>query len=358
MINLLTGGPGAGKTCFIVGEIKAYVAAGRPVFQHGIPELTLPHTRVYCRDSLCTVCGTRPEDALYADEWPSFLPNGAVLIVDEVQKIWRPRSSKSRDIPLGLAALETSRHRGVDMWFMTQSPSLLDVHARRMVTRHLHIRNQFGGRRLFEWPETQVDINKTFTAKDNKPYTLNKAHFGLYKSADIHTVQKRSIPRKFILIAVALVLMVGFVGYRFSTNGIFSGGEVVTDSPSLVASGQGEEEGGNSARGRASPPPVSSSGGFFQGSELVASDPFDRVAVDPLLPESAPAYSHLVEVVDYPRIAGCARNASKGTCNCYLQSYPLTRVAVSGQFCVNYLDNPPFNPYVVHGGSVNGSLGR
>jgi len=372
MITLITGGPGSGKTLHVMSLLwkndppffswweklldilyirKLPTPERRLVYQHGIPGLKLPHVRVYCRDSRCTVCeGDKGPDPKYVDEFPRWLPKGAMLVVDEVQKVWRPRGAKSIDIPEALQALETSRHMGWDLIFMTQSPSLLDVHARRMVTAHFHIRAGFGGRRMFEWPETQVDVKKTFTAKANHPYFLNKKYYDYYKSADIHTKQTRKVPLKFILIFGSMAVSVVVVGSMIANRGVL--GTAVDPVPEVVSNDQGEP------RAVAAPRITdviygNSQSGNFGG---IPVNYFDRVAADVQYPESAPAYSDVVEIVDYPRISGCMHSRTTNVCNCYLQSFPVTRAPVPQSFCMEYIANPPFNPYVIHASGSGTSL--
>ena len=71
MITLITGVPGSGKTCYVIDFIQQALKESRPVFVHGIPELKLDHTPVYCRALSCKVCEeTRPAagEILLAEE--------------------------------------------------------------------------------------------------------------------------------------------------------------------------------------------------------------------------------------------------------------------------------------------------
>lgn len=59
------------------------------------------------------------------------------------------------------------------------------------------------------------------------------------------------------------------------------------------------------------------------------------------IPESAPAYSELVKVTDYPHIMGCVKTPD--FCRCYTTQG--TRYATTDQFCGEYLKGNYFDPY-------------
>ncbi|MBK6279115.1 MAG: hypothetical protein IPF57_13690 [Gammaproteobacteria bacterium] len=92
MITLITGTPGAGKTAWIVAELLKI--QGRALYVDGIPELQISH-----------------EVAGPLDDWMTWAPDGALIVVDECQRIWRPRGTGSK-VPESVSALETHRHRG------------------------------------------------------------------------------------------------------------------------------------------------------------------------------------------------------------------------------------------------------
>lgn len=194
MITLLTGVPGAGKTATLVEWLRT-LYTDRPLYVHGLEGLKLDHT------------------PLDASRWHQDVPDGAIVVIDEVQDVWRPRGPGHAPSD-AVKALETHRHRGIDFFVTTQKPNLVDANVRGLVGRHVHIRDTgWLGRWQYEWPECSENIAwKTCAVK--KRFKLPKKAFELYKSSSMHTtVQKsRSLMPLIALglcIAVAvLVLMV------------------------------------------------------------------------------------------------------------------------------------------------------
>ena len=340
MINLITGGPGSGKTCYLIGELLKYEEEGRNLYVHGVPGLTIKHERIYCESPFCTVCEDKPlQGARLASDWPDYVGANDVVVLDDVQHIWRPRGGQGRssEVPRSLAGLETARHLGADFWLVTQSPSLVDIHARRMVTRHIHIKySSVFGRVKYEWAECQTDPQQSWTGDTVKgTYTLDKKHFKYYKSADLHTVQDRKKPLSFYAYGVAFLMVPLAIWWAFSSFGDM--GEI-SDEDTLVASNE-------FVSFSDSLPDIDrgySRSTFFPDSSR--GDIYDRAPEVDYRPESAPAYRHLVEIKDYPRLAGCVYTESTNHCQCYTQQ--ATRVQVSYDYCRNFVSNPPFNPYL------------
>lgn len=341
MINMITGGPGSGKTCFLIGELLKAEKEGRRLFVHGVPGLTLKHERIYCESQFCTVCEDKPaENARLAIDWPDYVGANDVVVLDEVQHIWRPRGSKAggAEVPRSLAGLETARHLGADFWLVTQSPSLVDIHARRMVTRHIHIKySAVFGRVKYEWPECQTDPSMSWTGDTVKgTYRLEKSHFDLYKSADLHTVQDRKKPLTLYLFAAGILTIP--IAIYFAVGAFSSFGEINNESEFVASSTE-------------SAAPINPVANFSRQytrtgflSEQDAPDIFDRLPSERNKPESAPAYRDLVQIKDYPRLSACVYTPSTQLCQCYTQQ--ATRVSTDYQFCRSFVSNPPFNPYL------------
>lgn len=108
MITLITGTPGAGKTAWTVQEITR-LPSQRKLFIHGIPELKIAHEPIYCLSELCDHCRehthivTSPDGqetleaintpgipVFLVETWPDWVTDGSLVIIDEVQRIWRP----------------------------------------------------------------------------------------------------------------------------------------------------------------------------------------------------------------------------------------------------------------------------
>lgn len=211
MIILITGQPGSGKTALAV-DMLAHDATftGRPLFVGGVPDLTIDHEPVP-PVAEWTELRTAPEDETLKLAYFTF-PAKSVIVVDEAQRIYRPRSTGSK-VPPEVQAFETHRHTGVDFILLTQHPGLLDANIRKLVGKHIHIAVTPFGRYRYEWtkcadPESRAE--RDIAARSR--YTLPKRAFSLYKSSELHTKIKARIPM-YAWVFLAAVLAVGAMSY-------------------------------------------------------------------------------------------------------------------------------------------------
>lgn len=316
MITLITGTPGAGKTLYAVSELLGGEYAGRPLYVDGIPDLLLDH-----------------EVTEESATWHEWIPEGkdAVLVVDECQRVWRPRSF-GKNVPEGVAAMETHRHMGVDIVLITQHPNLLDANIRRLVGRHIHVRRLWGFNRtmVYEW-DGATDPQRTSTAV-SRSWTYPKKAFTWYKSATAHTARKQRVPIALYLLVGAIigVPLVAFMGYQ----AFFSR---FTDDETVIPLAQ-EEPAMRGALAAALP----------RSSEPETSEieftPDDFLPSDPRYPEMAPAYRELLEVKTYPKVAACVVYEEKFGCNCWTQQG--TPIFIPNDDCRQRVaQGNPFDPY-------------
>lgn len=195
MITLITGAPGAGKTAALV-SLLAELSKERQIYVNGIPDLKIPHLPL---DNPST--------------WPDSVPDGSIIVIDEVQNSWRPRGPGTK-VPPDVQALETHRHRGLDFYIITQGPNLVDTNVRALVGRHIHLRDVgVLGRWWYEWPECADNCRTGWkNAPLKKRYKLPKKAFDQYTSSSLHIKPIRSFPMMLIVLAVALIGFV-VVGY-------------------------------------------------------------------------------------------------------------------------------------------------
>ncbi|WP_334106593.1 zonular occludens toxin domain-containing protein [Methylobacillus sp.] len=209
MITIITGVPGMGKTSLVVSMMMRELEKGeRPFFVMGIPDLALDHSPV---PPIVEWTEKRPDpnDPSVELDYFTFPPN-SIIIIDEAQRVYRPRASTSK-VPPHVAAHETHRHTGVDFWLMTQKPMLIDAHIRELCGRHIHIRNTFTGRKLFEWPEfTDVKTKGNYADAAVRRFKPPKQSFNNYKSAELHTKQPYRLHYVWLFLPVAL----GFTLYQ------------------------------------------------------------------------------------------------------------------------------------------------
>lgn len=210
MITLITGTPGAGKTALAVAMLLEERGA-RPLFVSGIPELKIDHQPTPPVDDWTEEVPT-PEDPNFKKPVFTFPPH-SIIVIDEAQNIYRPRATSAK-VPPHVAAFETHRHTGVDFWLITQHPGLLDGNIRKLVGRHVDIRNTLLGRYLYEWPECGDPGSKSSRQLSaSRRYKPPKKVFGLYKSATVHLKQRFRLPLAFYVL-FAVIAIGAFIGYR------------------------------------------------------------------------------------------------------------------------------------------------
>lgn len=299
MIVVITGVPGSGKTLYTIDAVKRLSEAeGRPVFYSGIPELKLPWIE---------------HDPTKWEE----LPAGAIMVIDECQRVFRPRANGST-VPSYIAAMETHRHKGIDIWLMTQHPMLIDQNIRRLCGRHIHVDRIFGfhASTLSEWQQIKENCDKNKSGADQKKWKYPKEVFDYYKSSEQHT-HKARIPSYVYVFGLAVSLLIGLVYYvyqaRFAPALAHARGEKVaaTDQPlRLLGPDNGDAP--------------SQKGGMSPAQWLAAQKP--RV---PGLAYTAPVFDKVTQPTHAPYPAACV--ASKTKCGCYSQQ--ATKLEVPEDLC-------------------------
>jgi zona occludens toxin len=318
VIELQTGLPGAGKTLYTLDRVEQMRKKdGRPVFYHGIP--ISPEKR--------------PEWILLEDpkQWHT-CPPGSIVVIDEAQKLFRPRPSGST-VPEYEEKLETHRHGGIDLILITQRPRLVSLAVRELAGRHLHAHRPWGMQRtrIKEWSE--VKMNTGANPERTHEYKYNTKVFDWYKSAEAHTV-KRSIPMKVWILGVLCLFVPAMFWWTFySLEKKADGGavEAVTSASGASAASFGEP-------GRVSPGPLTSAEYVAQFKPRVAG-----------LHYTAPIYDDVTKPTRAPIPAACIANSKR--CACYSQQGTLLdvpddmcRSVVSGGFFVAWDEKGGIQP--------------
>lgn len=318
MINLITGLPGSGKTLFTIGEVlRVSLADKRPVFYAGISGVTDP---------------TWTE--IKADEWFN-CPTGALILIDECQTVFRPRTI-SKEVPRFVSELETHRHKGLDLYMITQHPMLADTALRRLAGRHIHVVRAFGmqGATLHEWGSVKDNCDKSAGRVDSlkKRWSYDKAVFTRYKSAEIHTV-KRSLPMR-VKVLLAVPFLIAALGYYF-----YARQQNKVAPVAALASVPG---------GAAATAPGQSGDKKFTyklNKEDAAQFFFDRTPRIAGLDQTAPKYDELSKPSAVPVPAACVSSA-KG-CQCYTQQ--ATKLSVTKAVCEAIVSNGYFQDFNPNG---------
>lgn len=233
MIFLITGVPGSGKTLKAVELIHAWLKQGRVVYSD-IEGLS--------------ISGVLPSP----EDWTT-TPEGSVVIYDECQRIF-PSTGKAgvADDPR-IRAMETHRHTGHDLVFITQAPTFVHHHIRKLVGTHIHVYRPMGMKAatIYTWTgicDSPMDKREQKRA-DVTRWTYPEKLFSDYKSATVHT-HKFTIPKKLIFIALALVAIVILIIYNAQQSSIFNPSQAAPESsqsyliPAPVAPTQPPESGG------------------------------------------------------------------------------------------------------------------
>ena len=319
MFWLITGKPGSGKTShaldFVLHDprFKTPEGSARPVYYRGIPDVTVPWHELTDEET---------------EVWHEHLPVGAVLVVDEAQEIWRVRAP-SKPVPPGLIALEKHRHSGWDVIFISQDPSLLDQHARKICNEHFHYSRPFGAPFAIQYhagsgyvdPGNKSALAGTVQTKKGMP----KRVFGLYKSAEVHTHKFR--PPRVIFFLPVLAIVVGLLFWRFVANWGPSESAQVLSQPEAV------HQDTLAANGYRQPPQEP------RRNWLELLEPDIRY-----LPYTAPLYDDIARKPrSVPVVHGCmSMRADFSDCQCHTQQG--TRIAaIPAQMCASIIQDGLFN---------------
>jgi len=327
MLTLISGLPGASKTlnAIALAEAMREKEPHRPVYYWNIGDVTLPGWVSLGNAETFDRPGEEP-DRETAERWFD-CPDGAIIVLDECQKLWRKRG-QGAGVPAFVSRLETHRKQGHDLIALTQHPKLVDSDVRKLVGRHLHYRRIFGTETFhcWEWGEAQSDPEST-AAQSRALETRGRfpaKFYGTYRSAAVHNV-KRNLPWKWIVtIAVALVAvpLLGWWAVHHLRSRLAPGPEPAKLSNPGVSSASGPliaPVGAGVWQARARAPRV-------QGVEA-----------------SAPIYDKVVHVVSVPRVAGCMQLNIGTTVQCQCTSQQGTVMDLSVVECVRIVKRGRFD---------------
>lgn len=285
MISIITGTPGAGKTLYtvdkllqpIVGttvkqEIDGQVIEHPRTIYTNINGLMLDHEKI---DGSATG-GLR--------NWHEWAKPGAVIVVDEVQKIWEPRANGSK-VPPDIQALETHRHMGVDFIFITQGLMLTERNLCMLCNRHLHVRRMgnMGLTIVYEWDHASRSLMYS-KAVSKSPYRYKKSVFKLYKSSQLHTKQPRKMP------SLVWFILAGFLAFGYLAPNTYARLAERTGLAEKKPEAKPAKLADSTPKQGAAPMPPAS-------------------ALEPAAPPAAPAAA-----ASAPTFAGCVASANRCTC--------------------------------------------
>lgn len=277
MITLITGQPGAGKTLFSLYQVKTLSEKeNRPVYYSGIKDLNLPWSEL--------------DDAA---DWHK-CPTGAIIVIDECQRAFRPRGHGT-NVPEAVAKFETHRHNGHDVFLITQHPMLLDSNIRRLIGRHCHVMRAFGAKaaNVHEWGEVREQCDKSRSGSMETLWKYPQEVFTWYKSAEVHTHRFKLPPRLLFILALPVLLAACvYVVYqwwkpRHEGENIKQGVTATATGAHSVASGQ------------------------IKDRVAYLEERTPRIAG---LPHTAPVYDNVTTPTEAPIPVGCLQTATRCRC--------------------------------------------
>ena len=335
MFILRTGLQGNGKTLNTIKEVDIKAAKeGRVVYYHNIT-------------------GFNPKAKILRAEWVEFddpfkwyeLPLNAIIVIDEAQKFFRIRPQGS-PVPEYASALETMRKQGHELHCITQNPKLIDVHFRNLCNGHIHYVRGHQGKVIKRWrfeSPVNVDKEKLETHGEATRITIDKRYFGVYESIQgeaEHHFKFR--PPRALFVFLGMCLLIGSGSWYIYKS------RIAPDAvESTVPSHQQVSDAVQPARAIAA---------TVTPADYIAA----RTPRLPDVPSSAPIYDDLTKPQTYPkpicistrdeallermgsrmtidihrgRVSGCMCNTQQGT-----------RLNISFQACMNYVENGAFDP--------------
>lgn len=332
MITLITGVPGSGKTLSVVSDLAKKVNnewKDRKIFIEGIPELTIETTPI-------------PEGHTIQDMhvWLQYPENnGSVVIIDEAQNVFPPRSPSVKTPPL-IEWLHVHRHSGIDIILITQMPQRIDKHVRDLVGAHYHIhKTPLGIFMRYFWDYCAQNPRAEFANARPEVYKLDKKAFGLYKSAEIHTKIKTPKSRVLYVIPIATVLfaLTFYLAYKLLLG---LGGKEETQN--VVSENQVEQV-------KQTAQTASQNAGENIGQKLAQDQEKHNLKPEMLEPtveghpESKPIYNGVRQVKQMEFPVACVK--SSNSCNCYSSQATVLK-EIDKKTCIEYVENGmPFNPY-------------
>ncbi|WP_418115894.1 zonular occludens toxin domain-containing protein [Xanthomonas oryzae pv. oryzae] len=226
MIYWFTGQPGHGKTLHAIEKLLEYKDQGRMTFACNIREFDYAKTGVL---------EMTPQQFC---DWPNFLPDGAVALVDEAyEHSMLPKRPPGSRVPHHVEQLAKHRHRGLDFIFVSQSPDKqCDQFVHDLIERHVHVRRRFGTQfvhlREFDRFESRPEKANPLIVRRKK---LPTRPMGTYKSTELDTTE-RKIPWYYIALPIFLVAAIVMMYVAFGRMGNRLGGEAITPETNAAQS--------------------------------------------------------------------------------------------------------------------------
>lgn len=359
-IELYTGKPGNAKTAFLVDRILAERDKDQPRYMvaiginglvdglvddvmdsaEGWAEIT-DRTQGPCN---CPLIGGTMVDGKYPAHTHR-IPPGALIFVDEAWKWFgHLQEARGQQTPRHALDLAEHRHMGVDFVWTSQGPNQIYPFVRNLIAEHTHHVRRFGTHFVdtWKWEELQDDVKSEGkrSAGLHAVKVIPKRTFGLYKSAQEHTIKRRIPWRVYALPGLVLVaIFLGWMAYN-------------TLKPSAMAAGA-KPEGPESSLLDQAPMPLSRRGSSAEEQRLTPDEYAElhlpRFAT---MPHTMPAFDHREPVSDpqlycmagMPGELGAGSGREGVACHCITEQG--TKYDIPEGHCMRVARwGTPYNPY-------------
>lgn len=334
MIELITGLPGNSKTLFSIRHlIDRASQENRAVYYAGLKEFKADDPRLKGTTWL-------EFDPL---TWHDTVPSGALIFIDEAQTVFRARSLGT--VPQKhVTELEQHRHKGLDFVLVTQHPSLIDPAIRRLAQSHRHLIRIWGyeASTVHFWDGVKDNPEKAGPKRESQKtkWAFDKSLYGIYKSADVHTMKKQ-IPLRVKLLALVPVVLVacGYFAYR-SVKSV-----APSTLPAPAASSSSTSNGFVAAPAGAPAPSTKRPADPVEDLKDYLWQQTPRVSG---LPQTAPKYDALTAPVRVPVPAACIQvgdlqKTASIKCKCYTQQG--TPMEVEYNMCIQFAQHGFFQEF-------------
>jgi zona occludens toxin len=276
-------------------------------------------------------------------KWHETVPSGAIVFVDEAQKVFRNRALGT--IPgKHVTELEEHRHKGLDFVLLTQHPSLIDPAIRRLIQSHRHMIRLFGFEastvHFWDGIKDKPESNGAKSESQKTRWAFDKSLYGLYKSADVHTM-KAKIPLRLKLLALAPFILGAAVWTVYHQLRKVTPSAQVEEKKSAAANPSVLPGGAplpNVTRSAAVDPLVDAKNYAWKETPRVVG-----------LPQTAPKYDPLTTPTRVPIPAMCVQRGSvreqgsSVSCKCYTQQ--ATPMDVPYNMCIQFAQNGFFHDF-------------
>lgn len=198
MITIITGVPGSGKTLYAMHLMEGESKKGR---------------EIYADIDGCGLPGVHAAP----DDWRT-LPDGSLCVYDEAHQRFPATGKAGLSGDMRVQDLDTHRHHGYDLVFITQASTRLHHDIRKMAGQHIHVQRNFGAQTvtLYRWERAANENDKNDREQsDTSLWHYPKRLFRHYKSATIHT-HRRRVPAKLVGLSLIALALFGGAVYSFS----------------------------------------------------------------------------------------------------------------------------------------------